>query len=157
MFLQWLLEPRAICKKTLSTDLELVHGQLLGPRTHRVCNAGDTRCFYGCPIRTSKCTHPSQPQDSFIVQKFQKYWRKEWEAKRIELLRDGARALGENASENLLNQGKQYGMSLSLRTIKHFSFALQFDLYTVRISASPTYFRTSDSAFYVYSGQVRPR
>ena len=59
-------------------------------------------------------THLYQPIDSFIMQKLKAYWRKQWEAKKIELILDNLRRVGPRASGKLLNPGKRCYILLAI-------------------------------------------
>ncbi len=50
---------------------------------------------------------------SFIIRKLKEYWRKEWEAKEIQLIGDGEWSVSESSYGKLLNASKKCYMSLA--------------------------------------------
>ena len=83
VFIQWLQEPRAICK-----DPEGRSGTLFlnNCSCHRLSNSVSealNNILTSLAFLPRSATHLCQPLDSFIIQKLKACWRKQWEAKKV--------------------------------------------------------------------------
>ena len=117
VFQKWLQEPRAISKDPGGRTRMLFLDNCSGHRLSDPVKEGLTNISTRLKFLPKNATHLCQPLDSFVIQKLKAYWRKQWEAKKIEMIRDNQWSAGPRASGKLLNPGKRFYMLLAIESV----------------------------------------
>ena len=126
-FLQWLQEPRAICKDPDGRSRTIFLGNCSGHRLSDPVLEALNNISTSLKFLPPNATHLCQPLDSFILQKLKSYWRKQWETKKIELIRDNQWSAGPRSSGKLPNPGKRFYMSLAAESVGYINSMVDND------------------------------
>ena len=76
---------------------------------------------------TQNATHLCQPLDLFSIQELKVYWRKQWEARKIELIRDNQWSVRPRASRKLLNPSERFFMLPDIESVAHINSLVDND------------------------------
>ena len=111
IFLQWLQEPRAICKGPDNRIRTLFLGNCSGHRLPDPVDEALKNITTSLKFSRRNAMHFCQPLDSFVIQKLKSYLRK------IDLIRDNQWSVGTRASGKLLNTGKRFYVWLAIESV----------------------------------------
>jgi hypothetical protein len=65
--------------------------------------------------------HLTQPADSFIIQNIKQAWKKGWDAKKVEMIKDGDWKSGTHSSGKLKNYGYKFFLTLAAESMREFN------------------------------------
>jgi DDE superfamily endonuclease len=72
----------------------------------------------GIRLLPKNSTHLTQPADSFVIQKIMQAWQQGWDAKKVEMIKDGDCKSGTHSSGKLKNPGYKFFLKLAAESVR---------------------------------------
>jgi DDE superfamily endonuclease len=115
---EMLAESRAIrpldnkCRRVLFLD------NCGGHNETRESVASLAKIFTEIRLLPKNSTHLTQPADSFVIQKIKQAWQKGWDAKKVEMNKDGDWKSGTNSSGRLKNPEYKFFLTIAAESVR---------------------------------------
>lgn len=118
VFEEWLGEPRVMSPLPGGKERVLFVDNASGHKKTPTALAAMQKSHTTLHLLPKNATDLFQPADSFIIQNIKTVWRRKWEEKKLQMIRDGKWVDWKNGSGKLTNPGKTFYLKLAAAVLR---------------------------------------